>query len=159
MRMQQRRRRFPALPHRNDSGSLPAAGRRGPPRFCSRSNAAQICGSHRTSAIDDLIAEPQQALVGAGSCFVGVGSVWHLIAAALFLFLKRESQVDLAADYRFDVIASKISASTPVDALSLSAHTGTLTPAAQLLVAARRQVLAVAGRVPLTVSSPRGALE
>ena len=80
------------LPLRNGSTSPADVGQPRPADCRNRSNAAQICGSHRTSALDDLIAEPQQALVGAGSCFVGVGSVWHLIAAALLLFPRSESQ-------------------------------------------------------------------
>lgn len=42
--------------------------------------------------------------------------------AALSVLLKRESQGDFAADYCFDAIVSKISASTTVGVPSLSAH-------------------------------------
>ena len=90
------------LPLRNDFSTLYVAVVGPPRRAWFRSNAAQICGSHRTSAIDDLIAEPQQALVGAGSCFVGVGSVWHVIAAALLLFLKPSTDFGVDVRFRFD---------------------------------------------------------
>jgi hypothetical protein len=50
-----------------------------------RSKPAQIPASCRTSAFADSLAAPQQAL-GASYCFVGIGSVSWLVAAARLPF-------------------------------------------------------------------------
>jgi hypothetical protein len=55
--------------------------------------------------------------------------------------LTRESQVDLAAGYCFDVTASTISASTPVGALSLSAQLRGLSYPEEMRRSESKQVL------------------
>jgi hypothetical protein len=60
--------------------------------------------------------------------------------APWLLLLKRESQGDVAAGYCFDAIVSKISTSTPVGALFLSAHSETVVAGAKMPVRKQRQV-------------------
>jgi len=60
--------------------------------------------------------------------------------AALSVLLKRESQGDFAADYCFDAIVSKISASTTVGVPSLSAPSRTRNVGDEMRVRTQRQV-------------------
>jgi len=61
--------------------------------------------------------------------------------AALSVLLKRESQGDFAADYSFDAIVSKISASTTVGVPSLSARCGAVGITPEMPVAESEQGL------------------
>jgi len=59
--------------------------------------------------------------------------------AALSVLLKRESQGDFAADYCFDAIVSKISASTTVGVPSLSAQRGSVSATPEMPIVESEQ--------------------